>query len=67
MGQYADDTFFFLHSWDETLRSCLDLVVLFSSISELQITCYKSKAIWLGSKKGCGEVILPEAGLQCPD
>ena len=64
LGQYADDTFFLLDGCDETLGSCLDLLDLFSSISGLQTNCDKSKAIWLGSKKGCGKILLPEAGLQ---
>ena len=64
LGQFADDTFFLLDGCDETLRSCLDLLDLFSSISGLKINCDKTKAIWLGSKKGCGKILLPEAGLQ---
>ena len=57
MLQYADDTTIILDGTENSLLETLKLLDTFYKMSGLKINIEKTSAVWIGSKKGCTEVL----------
>ena len=55
--QFADDTTVILDGFKESLDSALNTIEIFGSISGLKMNTTKTKLVWIGRKKYCGEKI----------
>ena len=53
MSQYADDTTIVLDGSERSLHAILDTLDTFEKMSGLRINEEKTKAVWIGSKRGC--------------
>ena len=60
ISQYADDTVLFLNGTEKSLQAEFKILDLFASMSGLKVNIEKTNAIWVGSKKGCGEKLCEE-------
>ncbi|KAK6171730.1 hypothetical protein SNE40_018168 [Patella caerulea] len=56
ISQYADDTTLFLDGSKQSFHSALDTLDQFASISGLKINSFKTKIVWIGSKKYSNQV-----------
>ena len=59
LSQYADDSSLLLDGNEETLDRSLFILEKFSECAGLRANIDKTEAIWIGSKKGSNEKILP--------
>ena len=55
MTQFADDTTLILDGSVESLRSALNVLEVFGSLSGLKVNKLKTKVVWIGRKKLCKE------------
>lgn len=55
LSQYADDTTVLLDGTEQSLAEALDVLNIFAIISGLKVNTSKTQAVWIGSKKFCGE------------
>ena len=55
LSQFADDTTILLDEQEKSLVETMKTLRLFASLSGLKINSSKTKAVWIGSKKICGE------------
>ena len=61
---YADDLSVFMSPSEENLQAVIEILNRFYMVSGLKISATKTKAVWFGSKIGCGERLCPGLGLQ---
>ena len=59
IGQYADDTFLFLDGKHQSLKSAIACLERFEMFSGLKINTDKCETIWLGTKRGSLDQIMP--------
>lgn len=55
LSQYADDTTILLDGSERSLTEALDTLNMFAQMSGLKMNSSKTKAVWIGSRKFCGE------------
>ena len=63
LSQYTDDSLI-LDDSEISLENSLYLFDKFSECASLRVNIDKTEAIWIGSRKGCGEEILPHKNLK---
>ena len=63
LSQFADDTTFFLDGTREMFCSCMCVLQQFASMSGLNITVDKTKAVWIGSRRNSKFRFMPEINL----
>ena len=63
LSQYADDSSVVLDGDQKSLNQCLYLFDKFSECAGLRCNVDKTEAVWIGSKKGSMEKLLPEKNL----
>ena len=60
LSQYAEDTTLILDGSEESFLESAILIETFRDISGLRFNIKKTKALWIGSKKDCDLILLPE-------
>jgi hypothetical protein len=63
LSQYADDSSLILDDNPKSLDQSLSILYTFSECTGLKVNLDKTKAIWLGSRRGCLEQLLPDKQL----
>jgi len=60
LSQYADDSSLTLDDDETSLDEVFKILLKFSECTGLRANLDKTHLIWIGSKKGCGEELLPD-------
>lgn len=60
LSQYADDSSLTLDDDETSLDEVFKILLKFSECAGLRVNLDKTHLIWIGSKKGCGEELLPD-------
>ena len=60
LTQYADDGTLILDGSRESLKACIQTLDNFYEAACLKLNDKKTEALWIGSKRGSSEVLLPE-------
>lgn len=55
LSQFADDTTIILDGTERSFVEAINILRLFANISGLKINNSKTRAVWIGSRKFCGE------------
>jgi hypothetical protein len=63
ISQYADDSSLILDDNPKSLDQSLFVLYTFSECAGLKLNLDKTEAIWLGSRRGCHEHLLPDKQL----
>ena len=63
INQYADDSSLILDDNPKSLDESLSMLYTFSECTGLKLNLDKTEAIWLGSRRGCHEHLLPNKQL----
>jgi len=63
LSQYADDSSLVLENDPQSLDNSVKLFQKFSECAGLRINIDKTEAIWIGSRKGCLDKLMPELNL----
>ena len=63
LSEFADDATFFLEGIRETFCSCMCILQQFASMSGLNITVDKTKAVWIGSRRNSRLRLRPDINL----
>jgi hypothetical protein len=63
LSQYADDSSLVLEDDPQSLDNSIKLFHKFTECAGLRINIDKTQAIWIGSRKGCLDKLLPELNL----
>jgi hypothetical protein len=63
LNQYADDSSLALEDDPKSLDNAVKLFHKFTECAGLRINIDKTEAIWIGSRKGCLDKLLPELNL----
>ncbi|KAL9982000.1 hypothetical protein ACROYT_G010777 [Oculina patagonica] len=66
LSQYADDTTLVLNGSRESLLNCLQTLDDFYKVSGLKLNDKKTEALWIGSKCGSSEILLPGRNFKWP-
>ena len=63
ISQYADDSSLILDDSVQSLDQTLFLLDSFAECAGLRANLEKTQAIWIGARRGCGQVLLPDKPL----
>jgi hypothetical protein len=63
LSQFADDSSLVLEDDPQSLDNSIKLFHKFMECAGLRINIDKTEAIWIGSRKGCSDKLLPELNL----
>lgn len=55
LSQFADDTTIILDGTERSFVEAMNILRLFANISGLKVNSSKTRAVWIGSRKFCGE------------
>lgn len=60
LSQFADDNTLLLYGSDSSMRAALNLLDQYAKFSGLKPNIEKACALWIGSMRGCDEILRKE-------